>query len=169
MPVWVEVFIAVAAIAIVIQTAMLVSTLFMLRPVIQNFQRIASDLQSKINPILATTARILDDSEERIRSIMGDASEITHLARTEAQKVDRVVTDAIERLRLQVIHADQIVTGTLEVIEETGEKVRKTVWGPVNQVSALLKGIKVGLDVIRGRSSRGAGSDGVPQDEELFI
>src|ERR1700690_3373721 len=158
MPVWVELFIAVAAIAIVIQTVIIASTLLMLRPAIENFQRIASDLQSKINPILATTSRILDDSEERIRSIMGDASEITHLARGEAQKVDRVVTDAIERLRLQVIHADQILTGTLAVIEETGEKVRKSVITPVNQVSALLKGIKVGLDVIRGR--RGAGSDG---------
>jgi len=167
MPVWVELFIAVAAIAIVIQTVIIASTLLMLRPTIENFQRIAADLQSKINPILATTGRILDDSEERIRSIMGDASEITHLARGEAQKVDRVVTDAIERLRLQVIHADQILTGTLEVIEETGEKVRKSVITPVNQVSALLKGIKVGLDVIRGR--RGASSDGVPQDEELFI
>jgi hypothetical protein len=166
MPVWVELFIAVAAIAIVIQTVIIASTLLMLRPTIENFQRIAADLQSKINPILATTSRILDDSEERIRSIMGDASEITHLARGEAQKVDRVVTDAIERLRLQVIHADQILTGTLEVIEETGEKVRKSVITPVNQVSALLKGIKVGLDVIRGRR---AGSDGVPQDEELFI
>jgi uncharacterized protein YoxC len=167
MPVWVELFIAVAAIAIVIQTAMLVSTLLMLRPVIENFQRIAADLQSKINPILATTSRILDDSEGRIRSITGDAAEITHLARGEAQKVDRVVTDALERVRLQVIHADQIVTGTLEVIEETGEKVRQSVLTPVNQLSALLKGIKVGLDVIRGGRSRGA--DGVPQDEELFI
>jgi methyl-accepting chemotaxis protein len=168
MPVWVEVFIAVAAVAIVIQTVMLVSTLVLLRPVIENFQRMASDLQAKINPILSTTSRILDDSEGRIRSIMGDASEITQLARGEAQKVDRVVTDALERIRLQVIHADQIVTGTLEVIEETGDKVRRSVWGPVNQVSALLKGIKVGMDVIRGRQSRGAG-DGVPQDEELFI
>jgi uncharacterized protein YoxC len=169
MSVWVEVFIAVAAIAIVIQTVMLVSTLVMLRPVIENFQKIATDLQSKINPILATATRILDDSEGHIRSIMGDASEITHLARSEAQKVDRVVTDALERLRVQVIHADQILTGTLEMVEDTGEKVRRSVWVPVNQVSALLKGLKVGLDVIRGRHSRGNGADGVPQDEELFI
>jgi len=167
MPIWVEVFIAVAAVAIVIQTVMIVSTLLVLRPVIENFQRMASDLQAKMNPILATTTRILDDSEERIRSIMGDASEITHLAQGEAQRLDRVVTDALERLRLQVIHADQMVSGALAVIEETGEKVRRSVWGPVNQISALLKGIKVGLDVIRGRPSRG--SDGVPQDEELFI
>ncbi len=169
MPIWVEVFIAVAAVAIVIQTVMLVSTLVMLRPVVENLQRMASDLQTKINPILATTTRILEDSEDRIKSIMSDATEITHLARSEAQKVDRVVTDALERARLQVIHADQIVTGTLEAVEETSAKVRRSVWGPVNQMSAMLKGIKVGLDVIRGRQTRGTGADGVPQDEELFI
>jgi hypothetical protein len=169
MPVWVEAFIVVATIALVVQTLIMVSTLFLLKPVIQRLEKLASDLQSKIDPILVTSARILADSEERIRSMMSDASEITHLARSEAQKVDRVVTDALERVRLQVIHADQIVTGTLEVVEEAGEKVRRSVWTPVNQVSAMLKGIKVGLDVIRGRQTRSAGSDGVPQDEELFI
>jgi len=168
MPVWVEVFIAVAAVAIVVQTIMIVSTLALLRPAITRFSEIANDLQSKLNPIIATTGRILADSEDRVKSIMGDAAEITHLARGEAQKADRVVTDAVERLRLQIIRADHIVSGALEVVEDTGTKVRKTVLTPVNQVSAVLKGLKVGLDVIRGHAPRRSG-DGVPQDEELFI
>jgi hypothetical protein len=168
MPVWVGVFIAIASVAILVQTIMIVSTLALLRPAIVRLTQIAADFQAKLNPILATTNRILDDSEERVKSIMGDAAEITHLARGEAQKADRVLTDAIERLRLQIIRADHIITGTLEVVEDTGVKVRKTVLTPVNQVSAVLKGLKVGLDVIRGNASRRSG-DGVPQDEELFI
>jgi hypothetical protein len=168
MSVWVEVFIAVAAIAIVIQTVMLVSTLLVLRPVILNFARMAADLQAKLEPILATTNRILADSEDRIKSIMNDAAEITHTARSEAQRVDRVLTDAVERLRLQIIRADHIVTGALEAIEEAGNTVRRSVIGPVHQVSALLKGIQVALDVIRG--NRRPRRNGVPQDEEeLFI
>ena len=42
---------------------------------------------------------------------MGDTAEITRLARGQAQKVDRVFTEALERLRIQVIRADQILTG----------------------------------------------------------
>lgn len=168
MPVWVEVFIAVASVAIVLQTIMIVSTLALLRPVITNFTAIATDFQAKLNPILATTSRILADSEDRVKSIMGDAAEITHLARGEAQKADRVLTDAVERLRLQIIRADHIITGALEVVEDTGIKVRKTVLTPVNQFSAVLRGLKVGLDVIRGNAPRHSG-DGIPQDEELFI
>lgn len=167
MPVWVEVFIAVAAVAIVIQTLMIVSALLALRPVVLRFAQIASDLQTKVTPILTTTSRILADSEDRIKSIMADASEITQTARIEAQRIDRVVTDAVEKLRLQIIRADQIVTGAMEAVEETGSQVRRSVLGPVNQLSALLKGIKVALDVIRG--SKRSHPDGVPQDEELFI
>jgi methyl-accepting chemotaxis protein len=167
MPLWLEICVAAAAIAIVIQTMMVVSVLVALLPAIKNFQKIASDLHLKVNPILASTTRILNDSEQRIRSMMDDASEITQLARSEAQKVDRVVSDALDRVRLQVIHADQIATGALEAIEETGDKVRKGVLMPINQVSAILKGVKAGLGALRGR--RGAGPDGIPQDEELFI
>jgi len=167
MPVWVEVFIVVATIALVVQTLVIFSTLLLLRPIVLRFAEIVSEFQTKLNPILSSTTRILADSEERIRSIMQDASEITHLARGEAQRVDRVVTDAVERIRLQVIRADQIVTGTLAALEETGTKLRKTVWAPVNQFSALLKGIKVGLDVIRGNHRHN--SEAATQDEELFI
>ncbi|MGH9692304.1 MAG: DUF948 domain-containing protein [Candidatus Acidiferrales bacterium] len=169
MPVWVEVFIVIAALALLVQTAFLVALLFEIRPLIKQCVRIASNLHAKMDPILLRTSHILDNSEDRIKSIMEDASEITHVARNQAQKVDRVFTDAVERLRLQVIRADHIVTGTLEVIEDAGSKVRRTVWRPIHQVSAVLKGLKVGLDVIRGERPGHTESDGAHQDEELFI
>jgi 5-hydroxyisourate hydrolase-like protein (transthyretin family) len=112
--------------------------------------------------------RIVEDSQDRIASIVGDAAEITRIARNQAQKVDRVFTDAVERMRSQVIRADHILTGALEVIEDTGSKFRKTLWAPVHQASAFLKGMKVGLDFIRGQK-RPPESRPTTQDEELFI
>jgi hypothetical protein len=168
MPVWVEAFIAVATIALVVQMLIMLSALLLIRPVILRFAQIASDLQSKISPILATTSRILADSEDRIKSIMTDTAEIAHTARGEAQRVDRVVSEAIEKLRVQIIRVDQIITGALEAVEEAGTQVRRSVLAPVSQLSALLKGLKVGLDVLRG-NRRSHSDGGVPQDEELFI
>jgi uncharacterized protein YoxC len=157
-----------AAVAIVIQMAILLGMFISMRASIDNLTRIANDLKARVDPILTRTNRILEDSEDRISSIMGDAAEITRLARGQAQKVDRVFTDAVERLRIQVIRADHILTGTLEVVEDAGSKVRKTLWGPIHQASALLKGLKVGLDFIRGQKNRPA-SDNSVEDEELFI
>ncbi|MBZ5696527.1 MAG: hypothetical protein LAN36_14355 [Acidobacteriia bacterium] len=164
---WLEVFIVIATVAIVVQMAILLALFLQVRVAIRQFTLIASQLQARIDPILVRTARILEDSEDRIASIMGDAAELTRLARSQAQKVDRVFTEAVERLRIQVIRADQILTGTLEVIEEAGSTFRSKLWSPVNKASALLKGLKAGLDFIRG--VRRPQSDAATQDEELFI
>ncbi len=164
----VEAFIIVATIAIVIQMGILVAMFIQMRAAMKQFTRIAMQLQARLDPILLRTNRILEDSEDRIRSIMGDAAELTRLARSQAQKVDRVFTDAVERLRIQIVRADHILTGTLEVIEEAGSTVRSKLWQPVHQASAVLKGIKAGLDFIRGQKRRPE-PDAATQDEELFI
>jgi hypothetical protein len=167
MPGWVDAFIVIAAVAIVVQTIVLAAMAIEVRASVQKLLKIVTDLNGRVEPIITRTSRILDDSESRISSIMGDAAEITHVARGQAQKIDRIFTDAVERLRIQVIRADQIVTGTLEVIEDAGVKFRKSVWVPVQQVSAILKGLKAGLDILRSQNR--PRSDAVRQDEELFI
>lgn len=166
---WVVAFIIIAAVAIVLQMLILFSMAMQMRASVEKFTRIATDLQSKIDPILIRTSRILEDSESRIASIMGDAAEVTRIARGQAQKIDRVFTETIERLRIQVIRADQILTGTLEVIEDTGSKFRRGLWVPMQQASAILKGLKVGLDFLRGPNRKGSQSETARQDEELFI
>lgn len=165
---WLEAFIVIAALAIIIQMGILVAMFVQVRFAVTTFTRMGKELQDKINPILQRTNRILENSEDRIASIMGDAAELTRLARGQAQKADRVVTEATERLRAQIIRTDQILTGTLELIEEAGSTFRRKLWEPVNQVSAVVKGIKAGLEFFRnaGRDKEG---DGATQDEELFI
>ncbi len=162
-------FIVIAALAILLQAVILLVMAVQMKSSMERILKLMNDLHSRVDPILARTSHILDDSEDRISSIMGDAAEITRLARGQAQKVDRVFTEAVERLRLQVIRADQILTGTLEVVEDAGSKFRKTVWLPIQQASALLKGLKAGLDILRSPNRNRPQSDAVQQDEELFI
>ena len=166
---WVEAFIVIAAIAIVMQMTILLVMLLSLKKSLDHFTRLSTDLQSRVDPILTRVNRILEDSEGHISSVMGDTAEITRLARGQAQKIDRVFTDTIERLQIQVIRADQILTGALEVVDEAGSKFRSTLWGPIRQASAVMKGIKVGLDMLRRQQDRRAEPDGAPLDEELFI
>jgi hypothetical protein len=166
---WIEAFIVIAAIAIVIQMAVLVGMFVQMKTSLREFTRIANDLQGRIDPILTRVNRILEDSEGRISSVMGDTAEITRLARGQAQKMDRIFSDTLERVRIQVIRADQILTGALEVVDEAGTKFRKTLWGPIRQASAVMKGIKVGLDMLRRTQNNKPESEPVSQDEELFI
>jgi hypothetical protein len=167
---WLEFFSIVAAIALVIQVVMLTLLFFQMRRTSENVNRLVGDLQTRVGPILTRVQILLDDTQPKISSMVTDASHIVYLARGQAQKIDRVVTDAADRLRGQLVHADRILTGTLEAVEDAGFKFKQGFWRPMQKASALVQGIKVGLDLLRSRRGKSSGDDPrEQQEEELFI
>jgi hypothetical protein len=170
MQIWLILFIVVAMVALVVQVVVLTALFFEVRRTTENVNRLSGDLQSRIGPILTRLQILLDDTQPKISSMVNDASHIVYLARGQAQKIDRVFTDAADRLRGQLMHADRILTGTLEAVEDAGAKFSHSFWRPVQKASALVQGIKVGLDLLRSRRGRRRGDDSrEQQEEELFI
>jgi|SRR5580693_2366912 hypothetical protein len=170
MQIWLVLFIIVAMVALVVQIVILTLLFFEVRRTTENVNRLTSDLQSRIGPILTRVQILLDDTQPKISSMVNDASHIVYLARGQAQKIDRVFTDAADRLRGQLNHADRILTGTLEAVEDAGVKFKHSFWRPVQKASALVQGIKVGLDLLRSRRGRRSGDEPrEQQEEELFI
>src|SRR5258707_9312016 len=143
---------------------------FQMRRTTENVTRLMGELQARVGPILTRVQILLDDTQPQISSMVADASHIVYLARGQAQKVDRVFTEAADRLRGQLVHADRILTGTLEAVEDAGSKFKHSFWRPVQKASALVQGIKVGLDLLRSRRGRRSGDEPrEQQEEELFI
>lgn len=163
---WLPFFVIVAALALVLQMAILLVMLVQIRRMNERITHIATDLHARINPILGRLQVLMDDAQPRVSAMLADVAEVTHLARSQAVKVDRVFTEAADRLRLQLIHVDRILTGALETVEEAGAQFRRSLWGPLEKASAFIKGVKVGLDVLRA-GKRPSGGD--QQDESLFI
>jgi len=166
-----ELFIVVAALTLIIQAGVLVLLFLQLRRTTESVNKMVGDLHSRIGPILTRTQIMLDETQPKIAALVEDASHIVYLTRTQAQKFDKIATEASDRLRGQLVHIDRILTGTLEAVEDAGASVRRSFWGPVQKVSALVQGIKIGLDVLRSRrSSPGASREPVvEQEDELFI
>lgn len=167
---WLEIFSIVAALALVVQVVILTALFIELRRTTENMNRLMNDLNSRVGPILTRAQILLDDTQPKISSMVNDASHIVYLARGQAQKIDRVFTDAADRLRGQLVHADRILTGTLEAVEDAGAKFSNNFWRPMQKASALVQGIKVGLDLLRSRRNRRRGDEPrEQQEEELFI
>lgn len=166
---WMPFFVGVTAAAVVLQMLILAMMYLSIRKSTERMTRIAEDLQQKMGPILTRLQVLMEDTQPRLTAIVSNAAEISEIARSQAHKVDRVFSEAVDRLRLQVIRADQILTGTLESIEEAGAQFRKSVWEPVQQVTALLKGIKTGLEFFRGQKHGPAERSRTRDEEELFI
>jgi uncharacterized protein YoxC len=171
MQTWIAVFVVVAAVAIVIQVAILSALFFEMRRTMQRLEQFTNDLQTRVGPILTRVQLLLDDTQPKISELVADAAHVVYLARGQAQKMDRVFTEASDRLRGQLVSVDRIITGALETVEEAGAQFRRSVWKPMHKVSALVTGIKVGLDLLRSRqgSHKPHRDDSVEHEEELFI
>ncbi len=166
---WLAVFVVATAVAVVLQTVILAALYLQLRRRLEQSHRILSDFQSRIGPILTRAQILLEDTQPRISEMVADAAHIAYLARNQAQKVDRIFTDAADRLRGQLVQADRILTGALEAVEDAGVYFRRSFFGPVQKASALVQGIKVGLDFFRSRRRAEPAGQSVEQEDELFI
>ena len=169
METWVAVFVCVAAVAILIQAAILVAMFLEMRRTMDRMERFASDLEARLTPILSRVQILLEDTQPKISEMVADAAHVVYLARAQAQKVDRVFTEASDRLRGQLVRMDRILTGALEAMEDAGSKFSHSVWKPVQKVSALMQGIKVGIDLLRSRRGNRGPEEPLEREEELFI
>jgi hypothetical protein len=168
---WMPFFVAVTALAVLLQAVMMTAIFFSVRNLSKRIEETTAEIRSRVAPILGRIQMIVEEVHPQISSMVADAAQITSVARTQVQHADRVVGEAIERLRMQVAHADHILTGALETVEQAGTTVRRTVLGPVQSVTAVIRGIQTGLEFLRGarRKPRVEGAAMEPQDESLFI
>jgi uncharacterized protein YoxC len=164
------IFSIVAAVALVVQVAILIGLFLQVKRTTESVNRMVEDLHTRVGPILTRTQILLDDTQPKITALVDDASHVVYLARAQAQKMDKVFTEASDRLRGQLVRADRILTGTLEAVEDAGTQVRRSFLGPVQKASAVVQGIKVGLDFLRSRRShKESYEERLEQEDELFI
>ena len=168
---WMPFFVVVTALAVVLQAVVLIALFLQLRRTAARVEETVADLNARLTPILSRVQLLVEDVSPRISGIVSDAAELTRLARGQAQKVDRILSETLERLRLQLIHVDQVLTGAMEAVEEAGTRLRDTVWGPVVKASAIIRGIQTGLEFLR--TARQLRQPAEPpsdqQDEGMFI
>jgi hypothetical protein len=162
-------FIAVTSIAVVVQAGILVALYVSVRKSAAKMDALATEVKSKALPAIETAHNILVELRPRIEVMSVNISESSTLVRNQLARIDATLTDALDRTRLQVIRADELLNRTMDKVEETSEIVHQTVISPLRQVNGLLAAIGTGLEVFLGQKRRQPkNGSGVPQDE-MFI
>lgn len=168
MQTWLVVFVVVAAVAIVLEMLLLFAFYLQFRRLSAVLSQVSGMFDRQLSPVLVRVEHMLEDTQGQMREIVGDTAEIMRLVKTNTQRVDRVLDDATERLRVQIIHADKMITGALEAVEETGTELRSSVIEPLHTTIAFVRGVRAGIDFFRGRK-RMPQRRREAQDEGLFI
>lgn len=167
------ILVGIIAACVVIQTAVIAGVALGLRKANLRFLQIAEELRSRLGPLITNVQILVEDSRPHLTNVFANAAEVTHIARNQAQRVDRVMGEALEHLRTQLAHIDRILTGTLEAVEDAGGKLRRSVLGPLVSVGALIRGVQTGVEFYRSRGRRRPPFSGTVDreqpDESLFI
>jgi len=164
-----RIFIAVTTFAIVIQAGILVGLFLSIRKTTAKMEALATQVTTRTLPTLETVQDILVDLRPKLDVISVNVAESSNLVRNQLARIDATLTDALDRTRLQVIRADELLNRTMDRVEETSEAVHKTVISPLRQVNGLMSAISTGFEVFLGQKRRQPKNGaGVPQDE-MFI
>ncbi len=164
------VFIVVTALAVLLQAGILLSMYVTMRKSSARMEALATEVKSKVLPAAETAHATLVELRPKLENILSNVQETSKMVRGQMERLDATANDVVDRTRLQVIRADELLTRTMDRVEETTEMVHKTVISPVRQLSGLLQGLTVGLEALLGAKRRRRDRDtvGVPQDE-MFI
>lgn len=168
MQTWVAVFIVIAAVAIVLQTVVVFALYFALRKMSQAVIQSSSNLDDHLSPLLNRLHAIVDKSQDDIHAIVHETAEVVRTVRANSRRFDRVLEEAADRLRLQIIHADRLLTGVFETLEDTGNELRRSLVEPMRTLAAFVKGVQAGVEFFRGRS-RIPERRREAEDEGLFV
>src|SRR6476660_2666307 len=166
---YLPIFVGVTAAAVVIQAGILVALFVAVRKSTSRMEALASEVKTKVMPTVDTAQSMLVEWRPKIDIIANNVSDTTTVVRGQVERFDATVTDIVDRTRLQVIRADELLNRTMDRIEETSDAVHRTVISPVRQLSGVIQGLTAGLEFLLGGGKRRRGQDvSVPQDE-MFI
>lgn len=162
------VFIAVTSIAVVLQMAILAAMFFSMKKSSARMESLAKQVEEKALPALENAQQMLTEIRPKLTEILDNAMVTTRNVREQSERLSLTLNDIVDRTRLQVIRADELVSRTMDRVEETTEAVHHTVLSPVRQLSALMSGVFAGFGEYMGGRKVRHQQRAVPQ-EEMFI
>jgi hypothetical protein len=124
-------------------------------------------LLDKASPVLDSARSLVDDARPKIQEVFVRAAEITTLARDQMARLDALVTETSDSVRVQIERIDMVVGDAVERVQETTAAVQGTILKPVREVNGLISGVRAALSTL-ARGNR-ASVDHATQDEEMFI
>jgi len=174
------IFIAVTSAAVVLQMLILLAMYLAVRKLGARVEVLANKVEDTTGVVQARLLPLLDNAKTmqqevknfleiarpKIDVVLDNLSHVTTTARGSVERIDATVNDIVDRVRLQVIRGDEMVTRTMDRVEETSEKVQHTVMSPVRQVSGIVQAISVGVGSFFNSQRRRR--NGGPSDE-MFI
>lgn len=139
-----------------------------IRTIASRVDTLSAEVERRVGPLtqraeeLLAAAKPALDQLETIQRHLASTAEIVH---NRVASLDAFLAEATDTARVQIVRVQDLVDTTAARIEETVERVQRGIITPLDELSALLRGLRVGLNFF----FRGRKHSPPTQDEEMFI
>lgn len=140
----------------------------LIRKISGQIETTKSDVMRRIDPLTQSAQEVINNSREPLRTITANLAEISTILRNRTSSADQVAAELLERSHGQIVRVDRMVTELVEKVETTANAVQKGVLAPVHEISAVVKGLRSGLEFLFSHR-RVTNVSEATQDEQLFI
>ena len=165
---WLILILIFVGLAVLMQAGAMVGIWLTVRKFPEQIEGIRTDVKQRLDPLTQSVTEIVANSREPLRTITANLAEISQLLQARSKDVDTMVAELVEKSRVQIQRLDQMVTGVVEKVENTTAVVQRQVLVPVHEISAVIHGIRSGLEFLFSRR-RASSVTEATQDEQLFI
>jgi hypothetical protein len=156
------VFVIVAAIALITQAGFLFGVYRASRGLSDNVQR----LMPKIESLIDVSRKTVEDSRTQLADITVKASDILEITHVQVRRIDGILEDAAARARTQMDRAELVLDDAMERAQRTVALVEGGIVKPIREIQGIAAGIRTALLFLtKGRPNPSRATS----DEEMFI
>jgi predicted PurR-regulated permease PerM len=138
---WSDVFLGVIAVATLVMAVIQIGAIVAALRLSRQAQQVLQSVHQEVRPLIA-----------RAQAIAEEASRTVAIATTQAQKVDRLITDLSQR------------------VDETAGVIQEAIITPAREGLAIVAAVKAGLGALRGlRDMRPRNGRHAEEEDPLFI
>jgi len=159
------VFIAVTAVAVVLQTIILAGVGVTVLKLGKRMESMQAKVNDQVLPMVEKVRTLVDQSVPKLEMVVNNVSESSAVVRAQADKIDGAVTQIVETVRKQADRIDVMTTRTLERVDSTAATVQNSVTTPIRRIGGVLEGVIAGVGSFAGKRKERAAKAGVPTEE----
>ena len=159
----IAVFVAVAAIAMVVQAGMMFGVYKSARAIEERVAKLTPKLES----LTETSRAAIDEGRASMKQITDRTTEILDTTQRQLNRVDAVLADATERVRVQFDRAEMVMDDAMSRAQDTVAVVHGGIMKPIREINAVAAGLRAAIQAFM-RGGR-PNPDQVTADEEMFI
>jgi methyl-accepting chemotaxis protein len=164
------VFTGVLAVAVVIQSLLFLGIYNSVRQMSDLMNRLLKDVLRNAESVSAKAEESLNAVKsvaEGLKPITENIANTTKIVHQRVTELDAFVAETTRTARLEILRIQDTIEIATRRAQETVELLHSSILAPINEINAISRALRVGLDVLFRRRKTPSGSSA--QDEEMFI